>query len=290
MLVRNRYLGELLKNSRSFSVLNSSVRSGHNKWSTIKHGKAKNDAERNKINNKFANQIAMSVKLGNGITDPSMNIRLATSIELANKNNVSKKVIENAIRKASGSSASGKDSNASELCVYEGMGPGGVAIVVEALTDNKNRTIGLIRSAFNKANGSMTPTLFFFDKKGYVTMVPPKMLDTEDKVLESVLEIQGIEDIAPLQEDAEDLECDTETETTGQTYEAVMEPADTNKVAALLKERGFHIRDLGIGYNAKPDMDVFVQGDETLEKLQKLTTALEDIDEVTSLYTNASNA
>lgn len=101
MLVRNRYLGELLKNSRSFSVLNSSVRSGHNKWSTIKHGKAKNDAERNKINNKFANQIAMSVKLGNGITDPSMNIRLATSIELANKNNVSKKVIENAIRKAS---------------------------------------------------------------------------------------------------------------------------------------------------------------------------------------------
>lgn len=84
-----------------------------------------------------------------------MNIRLATSIELANKNNVSKKVIENAIRKASGSSASGKDSNASELCVYEGMGPGGVAIVVEALTDNKNRTIGLIRSAFNKANGSI---------------------------------------------------------------------------------------------------------------------------------------
>lgn len=92
-MVRNRYLGELLKNSRSFSVLNSSVRSGHNKWSTIKHGKAKNDAERNKINNKFANQIAMSVKLGNGITDPSMNIRLATSIELANKNNVSKKLL-----------------------------------------------------------------------------------------------------------------------------------------------------------------------------------------------------
>ncbi|CAI4039286.1 hypothetical protein SMKI_07G2670 [Saccharomyces mikatae IFO 1815] len=292
MLARNRCFSVLFKNSRSFSALNSSVGSGHNKWSTIKHGKAKNDAERNKINNKFANQIAMSVKLGNGITDPTMNIRLATSIELANKNNVSKKVIENAIRKGSGTSGSGKDSNASELCVYEGMGPGGVALVVEALTDNKNRTIGLIRSAFNKANGSMTPTLFFFDKRGYVTIQPPSELDTEDKVLESVLEIHGIEDITPVHEDPQDTDCDTETETetTGPTYEAVTEPSDTNKVAALLKERGFHIKDLGIGYNAKPDMAVSVQGDEILEKLQKLTAALEDIDEVTSLYTNASDA
>ncbi|CAI4062161.1 hypothetical protein SKDZ_07G2730 [Saccharomyces kudriavzevii ZP591] len=288
MLTRSRCYSKLLRNCRPFSTLNSSVGSGHNKWSTIKHGKAKNDAERNKINNKFANQISMSVKLGNGITDPTMNIRLATSIDLANKNNVSKKVIENAIRKASGSS-SGKDSNSSELCVYEGMGPGGVAIVVEALTDNKNRTIGLIRSAFNKANGSMTPTLFFFDKRGYVAVTPPSELDTEDKVLESVLEIQGIEDIVAVHDDAEDAECDAEAETAGPTYEAVTEPAETNKVAALLKERGFHIRDLGIGYNAKPDMAVTVQGDETVEKLEKLTAALEDIDEVTSLYTNASD-
>ncbi|CAI4062122.1 post-initiation translation factor DPC29 SKDI_07G2740 [Saccharomyces kudriavzevii IFO 1802] len=288
MLTRSRCYSKLLRNCQLFSTLNSSVGSGHNKWSTIKHGKAKNDAERNKINNKFANQIAMSVKLGNGITDPTMNIRLATSIDLANKNNVSKKVIENAIRKASGSS-SGKDSNSSELCVYEGMGPGGVAIVVEALTDNKNRTIGLIRSAFNKANGSMTPTLFFFDKRGYVAVTPPSELDTEDKVLESVLEIQGIEDIVAVHDDTEDAECDAEAETAGPTYEAVTEPAETNKVAALLKERGFHIRDLGIGYNAKPDMAVTVQGDETVEKLEKLTAALEDIDEVTSLYTNASD-
>ncbi|CAI2000891.1 hypothetical protein SEUBUCD646_0G02700 [Saccharomyces eubayanus] len=290
MLVRNRCLSRLFKAYRSFSALNSPVASGHNKWSSIKHGKAKNDAERNKINNKFANQIAMSVKLGNGVTDPSMNIRLATSIELANKSNVSKKVIENAIRKGSGSSGSGKEANVSELCVYEGMGPGGVAVVVEALTDNKNRTIGLIRSAFNKANGSITPTLFFFDKKGYVTVTPPHELDTEDKVLERVLEIQGIEDIASVEEDAEDAEADAETEPASPTYEAVTEPADTNKVAALLKEQGFHIRDLGIGYNAKPDMAVAVQGDDALEKLQKLTAALEDIDEVTSLYTNASNA
>ncbi|CAI4062650.1 hypothetical protein N7582_002187 [Saccharomyces uvarum] len=295
MLVRNRCLSRLFKAYRSFSALNSPVGSGHNKWSSIKHGKAKNDAERNKINNKFANQIAMSVKLGNGVTDPSMNIRLATSIELANKSNVSKKVIENAIRKGSGSSGSGKEVNASELCVYEGMGPGGVAVVVEALTDNKNRTIGLIRSAFNKASGSITPTLFFFDKKGYVTVTPPKELDTEDKVLERVLEIQGIEDIAPVEEeDAEEAEAEAaagaETEPASPTYEAVTEPADTNKVAALLKDQGFHIRDLGIGYNAKPEMAVAVQGDDALEKLQKLTAALEDIDEVTSLYTNASNA
>lgn len=147
---------------RNFSTLNSRLLSGHNKWSSIKHDKAKNDVERNKLFSKFAQRISLAVKMG-GNADPNLNLRLATAIELASKNNVTKKVIENAIKKGSGNGQTyGKNGTNMETCVYEGMGPGGIALVVEALTDNKNRTIGLVRSTFTKASGSMTPTLFFF--------------------------------------------------------------------------------------------------------------------------------
>lgn len=258
--------------TRAFSTRQSVVWSGHNKWSTIKHDKAKNDAERNKLFSKFAQRISLAVKSG-GSSDPNLNLPLATAIELASKNNVTKKVIENAIKKGSGASSS-KDAGNMEMCVYEGMGPGGVALVVEALTDNKNRTIGLVRSTFTKANGSMTPTLYFFHKQGYLVVQPPAELQRDDdRLLERLLELDGVQDL--------DTSSTDET-----TREIVTDTTATNTVAAALKSQGFHIAEIGLEYAAKPDMQVSVSDPETLQRIRKFLTALEDIEEVTDIYTN----
>ncbi|SCV02572.1 LAME_0H02894g1_1 [Lachancea meyersii CBS 8951] len=268
--------------ARNFTAC-SAMRSGHNKWSTIKHDKAKNDAERNKLFNKFANQIALAVKLGGGSTDPALNVRLAAAIEGATKNNVTKRVIENAIRKGSG--ATGKDGNRSEACTYEGMGPGGVAFVVEALTDNKNRTIGLVRSTFTKVNGSMTPTLYFFDRKGSVLVQPPATLVDFDAVMEKVLELEGVEDLetmAPEEPTYEALKPDY-----GSTvYEVSSDPALANHVASSLKDLDFYVHDVNIGYQPKSDMLVEVANDETRSKIDKFMGQLDEIDDVTDFYCN----
>ncbi|QLQ80490.1 hypothetical protein HG537_0D04900 [Torulaspora globosa] len=256
--------------TRKFSTGHGVVWSGHNKWSTIKHDKAKNDAERNKLFSKFAQRISLAVKLG-GSSDPGLNIRLATAIELANKNNVTKKVIENAIKKGSGASATAKGGAGMEMCVYEGMGPEGVAFIVEALTDNKNRTIGLVRSAFTKANGSMTPTLYFFDKRGYVMAnPPPELQDNDDRLLEQLLELDGVQDL----------------ETTTQTCKIITETTATNTVASALKQQGFQITELGIEYAPKNEMCVTVTDQDALQRINKFLTVLQDIDEVTDVYTN----
>ncbi|KAM3159870.1 putative transcriptional regulatory protein HAH1 [Lachancea thermotolerans] len=280
----------LLKPSRCPSALRlfstcSARLSGHNKWSTIKHDKAKNDAEKNKLFNKFANQIALAVKLGGGSTDPALNIRLAAAIESANKNNVTKRVVENAIKKGSG--AGGKDGSKSESCVYEGMGPGGVAFVVEALTDNKNRTIGLVRSTFSKVNGSMTPTLYFFDRKGYIIVQPPQELDDFDQVFEKVLEHEGVEDLEQVdpENDASAAE-DLAPGFASSVYELSTGPAATNQVASSLKQHGFHIKEVGIGYVPKSDMLVDVQNEDTMKSVEKFMGQLDEIDDVTDFYCN----
>lgn len=252
--------------ARGFSTRNNLVWSGHNKWSTIKHDKAKNDAERNKLFSKFAQRISLAVKLGGG-TDPQLNIRLATAIEQASKNNVTKKVIENAIKKGSGQSTKGQGS--SETCVYEGMGPGGVAFVVEALTDNKNRTVGLVRSAFTKAQGSMTPTLYFFDRQGYVVVRPPEGLD-EDRLFDQVLELDGVQDLETLPDGS---------------VEVVTTPQSANSVASSLRDKDYALVEVGVEHVPKQDM--CVSGDEeTKERVEKFLNVLSEIEDVTDVYHN----
>lgn len=274
---------------RGLRSWNNILLSGHNKWSSIKHDKAKNDVERNKLFSKFAQRIALAVKLSGGNIDPNLNIRLATAIELANKNNVTKKVIENAIKKGAGTSSANKNGSSMESCIYEGMGPGGVAFVVEALTDNKNRTIGFVRSAFTKANGSMTPTLYFFDKKGYVVVKPPLDLDNdEDKLLEKVLEIDGVEDIEKIEDEDED-EDENQQIYGNTTFEISTEPTMTNNVASALKTNGFRITEVGMAYISKKDMLVQVSDEDTKQKIQKFMTVLDEIEDVTDIYTNMSD-
>lgn len=254
--------------ARGFSTRSSVVRSGHNKWSTIKHDKAKNDAERNKLFSKFAQRISLAVKAGGG-TDPQLNIRLATAIEQASKNNVTKKVIENAIKKGSGQSTKGQGTT--EACMYEGMGPGGVAFVVEALTDNKNRTVGLVRSAFTKAQGSMTPTLYFFDRRGYVVVRPPEELG-EDQLFDQVLELEGVEDLETLPDGS---------------VEVVTDPQSANSVAAALKDKQYTLVEVGVEHVPKDDMCVTADP-ETQQRIDKFLAVLGEIEDITDVYHNLS--
>ncbi|SCV04114.1 LAMI_0H13520g1_1 [Lachancea mirantina] len=272
---------------RGFGI-SSRVMSGHNKWSTIKHDKAKNDAERTKIFSKFANQIALAVKMG-GSADPALNLRLASAIELANKNNVTKRVIENAIKKGSG--VSDKGGAKAESCTYEGMGPGGVAFVVEALTDNKNRTIGLVRSTFTKANGSMTPTLYFFERRGFVVAQPPAHLKDIEQVFEAVLDIDGVHDLSVLPAEKETTQAAQSASQTeeiiSEIYEVSTEPGTANQTAALLKDRGFSIKEIGVDYIHKNDMATQIEDPDVQIKLDRFMQQLDEIEDVTAVYNNA---
>lgn len=279
MLFRQHRAVSIITPLRLISVT-SKIWAGHSKWANIKHDKAKNDAERTKIFSKFANQIAVAVKLG-GTSDPSQNIRLATAIELANKNNVTKKVIENAIKKGAGISCN-KDGGNVESCTYEGIGPGGIAFVVEALTDNKNRTVGMVRGAFNKFNGSMSPTLYFFDKKGYIITHSPKELDDFEKVFEKVLDIYGVNDL----ELCKQSNFESLAGYASETYEISTEPTETNKIATHLKNCGFYIKEVSTGYSPKSNMLVEINNQDIRIKFEKLMAQLDDIDDVTDIYTN----
>lgn len=250
--------------------------SGHNKWSTIKHDKARNDSQKNKLFSQFAQRISIAVKQG-GSANPDLNIRLATALEQAQKNNVTKKVIENAIRKGSGVPAPGE--KPTESCIYEGIGPGGIAYVVEALTDNKNRTISSVRSAFNKAGGSMTPTLYCFQRRGFVNILSPKGMD-EEQVIMTILDVEGVEDYTEMQDAADYGEGEF-----GGSFVVFTQPSDANKVAQRLKESKFYVDDVGVEFKAQDPVGATLK-EEDLRANDSLESVLDEIEEITDVYTN----
>lgn len=264
---------------RFFST-SPTVFSGHNKWSTIKHDKAKNDAEKNKIANKFSAAIAVAAREGG--PDPLKNVQLATTIEAANKANVLKRVIENAIKRGAGI---GDNKKQVEQRVFEGVGPGGVAFIVEALTDNNNRTVGEVRACFNKYGGSLSPTLFNFDRKGYVVCELPKGEEDEDKIFDLVISCEGEDyEIYPSEEEPS-------RDKNGQLVEPpklleVVTGASTTGAAATLLKEHFKIKEVGIAYFPKPDLGVKVADEEIKIRLDKLKAALDDVMDVTDVYTN----
>lgn len=246
---------------RLFST-RSVLRSGHNKWSTIKHDKAKNDALKNQIATKHAKSIAVATKLGG--PDTSINFQLATAIDLANKANVSKKVIENAIKRGSGVSSTGEQTQ-SDLAVYEGM-VDGVSFVVEALTDNKARSASHIKVCFTKLSGNFAPTMFMFNKRGYI-----KVAGTVDEVMDIAIE-SGAEDIDGIEDE----------------YTMVFtQPQDTNKCVTSLREH-FKVEEFGLEYAPNEDTAVPADSlsDERKQTLDKLVRNLENIDDVTKVYSN----
>lgn len=234
--------------------------SGHNKWSTIKHKKGAADAKRGKVFTKIIKEISVAAKLGGG--DPAANPRLRTAIDKAKAENMPKDNIERAIKKGAG----GMEGVTYEEIVYEGYGPGGAAVLVEVLTDNRNRSVSDIRSIFTKCNGNMGEAgcvAWLFDKKGLI--VYDKSVDF-DQLFEAAIEV-GAEDVA---EQDEQIEVTTE-------------PGAFIEVREALEAKGF--KHLNAETTMIPQTQVVLEGKQA-ENMLKLMDRLEDNDDVQNVYSN----
>ena len=237
--------------------------SGHNKWSTIKNKKGKADAARGKIFTKIGREIAVAVKLGG--PDPASNSRLRDIIAKARSNNMPNDNINRSIKKASGELGS---INYEEM-IYEGYGAGGVAVIVEALSDNKNRTVADVRHAFDKCGGSMGASgcvSWMFDKKGVIVIENTGEKD-EDEVMMEVLDA-GAEDFS-----AED-----------GAFEITTSPETFSEVREALEKQGYEFMSAEIDMVPQNWADV---DEATQAKIEKLVDMLDDLDDVQNVYHNA---
>lgn len=237
--------------------------SGHSKWNNIKRKKEKTDSARAKIFTKIGRELAVAVKEGGG-ADPTVNSRLKDCIAKAKANNVPNDNIDRIIKKAAGSA----DGEKYEAITYEGYGPSGVAVIVETLTDNRNRTAGDLRHYFDKFGGNLgTPgcVAFMFSKKG-VLVVEKNTLD-EDKVMEDTLEAGASDFFA----DDEVFEIYTETE----HFSAVRE---------TLESKGYEF--VSAEVEMLPSTYSSIEAPENITKMQKLLDILEDNDDVQNVWHN----
>jgi len=235
--------------------------SGHSKWHSIRHKKAVVDARRGVEFAKLARAITVAAREGGG--DPANNAALENAIEKARAASMPKDNIERAIAKGTGT---GSDADAIETVLYEGYGPGGVAILVEALTDNRNRTSADVRLLFSKHGGSLGEpgsVAYLFEKKG--TIVVDAARYSEEELLAAVE--AGAEDIA-IDEDV---------------YEVIAEPADFVAVRKALEEAGVELQSAELTYRPKSRVPV---GEAEAAKLMKLIEGLEDNDDVNAVYAN----
>jgi YebC/PmpR family DNA-binding regulatory protein len=236
--------------------------SGHSKWSTIKHKKGATDAKRGKIFSKLIKEITVAARTGGG--DPAMNPRLRTAVQTAKNENMPKDNIERAIKKGTGE----LEGVEYEESIYEGYGPGGAAILIESLTDNKNRAVADIRHILTKTGGNLGSAgcvSYMFDKKGY--LVIEKAAADEDVVMETALDA-GAED---MRED-------------GDNYEIITDPQDFETVKAAVDAALIPCIDAEI--TMLPQTTANLQGKEA-EQMIRLMEALEDCDDVQKVYTNA---
>ena len=231
--------------------------SGHSKWATTKRQKAVVDAKRGALFTKIGNQIAIAARSG---TDPAMNPSLAMVLEKARHANMPKANIERAIARAADKSAAALIEE-----VYEAYGPGGVGIVIEVATDNKNRTLPEVRHTLDKNGGRMADAgsvMFQFSRKGVV-----EVSEKGDEVMMAALEA-GAEDVAD-EDDGSVIYTDA---------------SDLMKVNKAMADAGFTVTSAEVQY--VPSSYVPVEG-ENAEKLEKLLAAIDDLDDVTNVYTNA---
>lgn len=235
--------------------------SGHSKWSTIKRKKGAADAKRGKIFTKLIREIATAARIGGGDVDANPRLRLAT--EKGRQANMPKDNIERAIKKGTGGDAS----DTYDESVYEGYGPGGTAVYVEVLTDNKNRTVGEVRHVLTKFGGNLGSNGcvgYLFEKKGCITFEAGAV--EADAILEAALDA-GAEDVV---ESAEVLEV-------------ITTPAAFENVKQALAEAGFTPTNAEI--TMEPTTQVAISGDDA-ERMLELADALEDLDDVQNVYAN----
>ena len=241
--------------------------SGHSKWNNIKRKKEKTDGAKAKMFTKIGRELAVAVKQGGG-PDPASNSTLKALIAKAKAANMPNDNIERCIKKAAGE---GEGDNY-ESIVYEGYGPCGIAVIVEALTDNRNRTAGDVRHYFDKFGGNLGTTgcvSFMFQEKG-VLVVEKEDLD-EDKVMEDSLEAG-----------ASDFQADEDV------FEIYTEPSDFNGVLEDLTAKGYEF--VSAEVEMVPDTYTEITDEEAIVKMQKLLDALEDNDDVQNVWHNWENA
>lgn len=238
--------------------------SGHSKFANIKHKKEKNDAAKGKIFTIIGREIAVAVKEGG--PDPSNNFKLAQVIAKAKANNMPNDTIERGIKKASGDN----DNVTYKYVTYEGYGPNGIAIIVDALTDNTNRTAANVRSAFTKGQGNIgTPgcVSFMFDKKGLI-IVDKEECDMEADDLMMMALDAGAEDFS------EEEDC-YEIYTTPDDFEAVVKALEEEKIVMVSSE-----------ITMIPQNWVELTDETAIKNLQRTLDLLEDDDDVQAVYHN----
>mgnify|MGYP004704098387 CR=1 FL=1 len=236
--------------------------SGHSKWSTIKRKKGAIDSKRGKIFTKLIKEITLAARLGGG--DIEGNARLRSAILAAKEENMPKDNIDRAIKKGTGELAGGA---AYEEVTYEGYGPAGVAVIVEVMTDNKNRTVAEIRHIFSKHGGNLGENgcvAWMFDKKG--SIVFDKQAVDEDALMETVLEA-GADDVR-----------DQETE-----WEVITDPVNFDTVKKAIDQKGWKYLDARVGLI--PQTTVKLEAGKA-EQMMKLMERLEDNDDVQNVYAN----
>lgn len=239
--------------------------SGHSKWSTIKQKKGKNDVARSKIFTKIGKELAVAVRDG-GSADPNVNSKLKDCIAKAKANNVPNDNIDRIIKKASGDS----DATSYESYTYEGYGIGGVAVIVESLTDNKNRTAADVRHYFDKYGGNLgTPgcVSFMFTQKGVLVIDREECDADEDAVMEDVLEA-GASDF----------------QASDDVFEIFTEPEDFSGINSDLSEKGYTF--LSAQVEMVPSTYTKLTDEEQIKKFNKFLELLEDHDDVQNIWHN----
>jgi YebC/PmpR family DNA-binding regulatory protein len=235
--------------------------SGHNKWSTIKHKKGAADAKRGKLFSKLIKEITISARVGGG--DADGNPRLRTAVLTARAANMPKDNIERAIKRGTGEI---EGVNYEEI-TYEGYGPGGVAVLVEAVTDNKNRTVAEVRHIFEKYNGNLGESgcvSWIFQKKGILEISAEGL--TEDDVMEVALE-NGAQDV----------------QNEGSTFSITSEPADFEQLRVAVEAKGWKIELSEV--TMIPQNTVKLEGKKA-EQMLKMMDALDDNDDLERVVAN----
>jgi YebC/PmpR family DNA-binding regulatory protein len=237
--------------------------SGHSKWSSIKHKKGAADAKRGKLFSKLSRAIIVAAKEGGG--DPSGNLALQNAIEKAKSYSMPKDNIDRAIAKGSGADA---DASSFETVVYEGYGPSGVAVIVEALTDNRNRTASDVRHTFAKNDGNLGGSgavSWLFERRG-VVLVAAAGTDEDELML------------AAAEGGAEDVALD------GSSYQVLSAPENLAGVREAIEQAGFAIDSAELTMLPKTTVEVADEGD--AKKVLRLMDQLEDNDDVQDVYAN----
>ncbi len=237
--------------------------SGHSKWATTKHKKAVVDAKRSKLFAKLIKNIEVAARTGGG--DLNGNPTLFDAVQKAKKSSVPNDNIDRALKRGSGQEAGGAEY---QTIMYEGYGPGGIAVLVECLTDNRNRAASDVRVAFTRNGGQMADpgsVSYLFSRKGIV-IVPKADGVTEDSVMEAVLDA-GAEEVNDY----------------GESFEILTEATDLVPVRTALQEAGIEYDSADVVFHPATQIEVDVEG---ARKILRLVDALEDLDDVQEVYAN----